>query len=75
MTPELFEPAMVAGNSPRRDWLERWVIRTRQDDESKWVAFSMSNPYFKCGEGVDEDDAIADWSRRNAVKLWNEVIA
>ena len=78
---ELFKPEMVAGDSPRLKWIKRhqldvWFLAETgiEDDSPCWVCqHKRGNEVVECGaSGPTEDDALADWARRNRVKLWNE---
>ena len=75
---ELFKPEMVAGDSPRLKWIKRHQLKTERAfdeyyDEMRWCAWrDLATCFDSEGSGITEDDAIADWARRNGVKLWNE---
>lgn len=83
---ELFPPESVSMKSPRLEWLERHRLVLHDFgaggespetgmDFKRWVC-RVQEPDFTerdCGaHGDTQEDAIADWARRNGVKLWNE---
>lgn len=79
---ELFPAQEVAGKSPRLKWLENhrlsvWKNAAAEVPCEAWLAavFEVDGQLPKdslIGEGHTEADAIADWARRNNVRLWNE---
>ena len=74
---ELFDAQMIEGKSPRMKWLEKHGIKTAEAfdefyDEIRWSACRAGQHRLEHGRGITEADAIADWARRNGVRLWNE---
>lgn len=74
---ELFKEHEVAKDSPRVVWMKRYVVRFNEDDTyrdsgSKIVCYSLSNPTWEYGQGIDEDAAMVDFAKRNNLKLWSE---
>jgi len=74
MSDDLFPDSMQ--DSPKVIWMKRHAIQVKDDEiarvEGGKIAFSLSNPQWETGVGSDEGDAIADFARRNNMKLWNE---
>lgn len=73
MTEELFPASTVTVESPRLSWIRRHSLTLERCDHSRlkfcaWSPFPMTDVSY----GVTEDDALADWARRNGVRLWNE---
>jgi mannose/cellobiose epimerase-like protein (N-acyl-D-glucosamine 2-epimerase family) len=74
---ELFAVDAISVDSPKVKWMKANTIQVRdnvtnREDETPKLVFSLSNPQFKTGYGLDEDDAIVDFAKRNGLKLWNE---
>jgi len=83
---DLFPTAQ--GESPRLRWLrEHGVTTIKQpaalvgetcpetgDAIPAWVAgaYDRLDRAHQYGHGETEDDSIADWARRNGVRLWSE---
>lgn len=81
MNTELFPPSTVAVESPRLRWMKRNGVCVEScdrvprhpDDPRMAYDFEATSPSSRCnGLGDTKDEAIADWARRNGVRLWNE---
>lgn len=86
-TQELFQPAAVASDSPRIAWCRRYRIiisdMTTQPvaaaavatgEIDRWWCESDKLQFPMFGSGPTEADAIADFARRNGLRLWNEEV-
>jgi hypothetical protein len=75
---ELFE--ISQSPSPRLVWMEKHGLRTYRSHVQKgyqpWSCWSgdLGEALEKetVGHGQSEEDAQADWAKKNGVRLWNE---
>lgn len=88
MTDELFPHSTVAVESPRLRWMKKHNVSIIHNhdvspgDEDEFSGetifpFCATNSPDKwlqsrAGYGNTEVEALADWARRNGVRLWNE---
>lgn len=78
LVPDTLFPVALQ-DSPRLAWLKKHKIKTRHypgvDDEPSGFVISFETQR-EVGEsfhfGITEDDALADWSRKNGVRMWHE---
>jgi hypothetical protein len=72
ITRELIDSSQVAGDSPRLKWIKKYVVRLLLcTDDGLFHAISIA--YKEHGAGLKEDDALAEFARKNKVRMWNEV--
>lgn len=80
MNDELFNPKDVTMDSPKLAWMKKHGIVTDEDkhhtedsEDDRWYAITR-HPDGKriVGTGATEHDALADWSIKRGVRLWNE---
>lgn len=88
---ELFGEDAVASDSPRRLWLARHGLATRDNGQAgedelgefgRWLAWRIEAgiryggprrmPGYSVGHGDTEDEALADWARKNGKRMWFE---
>lgn len=74
---ELISHATTTKLSPRLQWIIANDIHTHKlMSEDGWIAWNGEIDVAKDAEdqatGLTEDDAIAEWSRMNGKRLWNE---
>jgi hypothetical protein len=71
MTDTLFP--LPEQKSPRLLWIEKHGVIMEESSE-RWHAYRMFDGGHYGGTGKTQDDALADWARKNNVRLWNEEI-
>ena len=69
---ELVDPKSVTGDSPRLKWIKaNRIAMVQLQIDNLWHTLSVK--YRQHGAGLTQDDALADWARKNKVRMWNEV--
>ncbi len=54
-------------------WMKRYAVQIKDDAGARnggFLAFSLSNPTWKTGYGIEQDDALVDFAIKNNLEGW-----